>query len=138
MKFCDKRIQNHLLNGGKIKRESCNFLMFLNNKGFLCYQSDGPVHTWCINSKDLTADDWEIVESEYDWDKIIEDKILCEFSDDGDFKDDEKVISILTSIDEYRGFYYNSQGFRYKYCKPFNPSEYINVDEYLKEYEKWR
>ena len=53
-----------------------------------------------------------------------------------DYKDDEKVISILTSIDKYRGFYYNSQGFRYKYCKPFNPSEYINVAEDLKEYEK--
>ena len=79
MKFCDEKIQKHILNGGKIKRESCNFLMFLNNKGFLCYQSDGPIHTCCINSKDLTADDWEIVEPEYNWDKIIKDKVLCIF-----------------------------------------------------------
>ena len=135
MKFCDKRLQNHLLNGGKIKRESCNFLMFLNNSGFLCYQSDGPIHTCCINSKDLTADDWEIVESGYDWDKIIKDKILCVFSDDKDFKDDEKVISTLISIDEYRGFYFTSQGTQFKYCKPFNPKEF-NVAEDLKEYEK--
>ena len=104
MKFCDEIIQKHLLNGGKIKRESCDFLMFLNNEGLLCYQSECQVHTCCINKKDLTADDWEIVEPEYDWDKIIKDKILCEFSDDEDYKDDEKVISILTSIDEYRGF----------------------------------
>ena len=135
MKFCDEKIQKHLLNGGKIKRESCNFLMFLNNKGFLCYQSDGPVHTCCINNKDLTADDWEIVKPEYDWDKIIEDEILCVFSDDKDFKDDEKVISTLISIDEYRGFYFNSQGTRYRYCKPFNPADF-NIAKDLKEYEK--
>lgn len=66
MKFCDEIIQKHLLNGGKIKRESCDFLMFLNNKGFLCYQSECQVHTCCINKKDLIADDWEIVEPEYD------------------------------------------------------------------------
>ena len=132
MKFCDKRIQNHLLNGGKIKRESCNFLMFLNNKGFLCYQSDGPVHTCCINNKDLTADDWKIVESEYDWDKIIKDKILCVFSHQEDFE--YKMISTVNKKDEDNDCYFTSQGTRYRYCKPFNPAEY-NVAEDLKEYE---
>ena len=135
MKFCDKRIQNHLLNGGKIKRVDSNCIIYLNDNCELYCESSYP-DLYFLVKKDLTSNDWEIVESEYDWDKIIEDKILCEFSDDEDFKDDEKVISILTSIDEYRGFYYNSQGFRYKYCKPFNQSEYINVDEDLKEYKK--
>ena len=135
MKFCDKRIQNHLLNGGKIKRVDSNCIIYLNDNCEL-YCESSYADLYFLVKKDLTSNDWEIVESEYDWDKIIEDKILCEFSDDGDFKDDEKVISILTSIDEYRGFYYNSQGFRYKYCKAFNQSEYINVDEDLKEYKK--
>ena len=133
MKFCDERIQKHLLSGGKIKRESCNFLMFLNNSGFLCYQSDGHVHTCCINIKDLTADDWGFVEPEYDWDKIIKDKILCVFSDQENFE--YKMISILIAKDEDEDFYVNLQGFRYKYCKPFNPADY-NIAEDLKEYEK--
>ena len=38
--------------------------------------------------------------------------------------------------DEDNDCYFTSQGMRYKYCKPFNPSEYINVAEDLKEYEK--
>lgn len=130
MKFCDERIQNNLLNGGKIKRESCNFLMFLNNSGFLCYQSDGPVHTCCINSKDLTADDWEIVESKYDWNKIIKDEVLCIFSDDKNFK--YEMISTLTKIDDC---YYTKNGIWYKYCKPFNPADF-NIAKDLKEYEK--
>ena len=135
MKFWDERIQKQLLSGGKIKRVDSNCIIYLNDNCELYCESSYP-DLYFLVKKDLTSNDWEIVESEYDWDKIIEDKILCEFSDDGDFKDDEKVISILTSIDEYRGFYYNSQGFRYKYCKPFNQSEYINVDEDLKEYKK--
>ena len=133
MKFCDEKIQKHLLNGGKIKRESCNFLMFLNNKGFLCYQSDGPVHTCCINSKDLTADDWEILESDYDWDKIIKDKILCVFSHQENFE--FKMISILSKKDEDNDCYFTSQGTRYRYCKPFNPADF-NIAKDLKEYEK--
>ena len=133
MKFCDEIIQRHLLKGGKIKRRDFYVEVSINKEKRLSCDCSGY---YILTQYDLTADDWEIVEPEYNWDKIIEDKVLCEFSDDEDFKDDEKVISILTSIDEYRGFYYNSQGFRYKYCKPFNPSEYINVDEDLKEYEK--
>ena len=131
MKFCDERIQNHLLNGGKIKRKSCNFLMFLNNNGFLCYQSDGPVHTCCINSKDLTADDWEFVEPEYDWDKIIKDKILCVFSDDENFKNN----TLSTLIAKDKEIYYAENRAIYEYCKPFNPADYnIGID--IKEYEK--
>ena len=133
MKFCDERIQKHLLKGGKIRKRDIDIVVSINEEKRLSCDCSGY---YILTQYDLTDEDWEIVESEYDWDKIIEDKILCEFSDDGDFKDDEKVISILTSIDEYRGFYYNSQGFRYKYCKPFNQSEYINVDEDLKEYKK--
>ena len=75
MKFCDERIQKHLLNGGKIKTKSDNFPMFLNKYGSMCYKN----MYYSINKNDLTVDDWEIVEPEYDWDKIIEDKVLCEF-----------------------------------------------------------
>lgn len=135
MKFCDEIIQNHLLNGGKIKRESCDFLMFLSNNGVLCYQSECHVHTCCITKKDLTADDWEIVEPKYDWDKIIKDKILCVFSDAKNYKKEEEVISLLISKDEDTDFYINSQGFQYKYCKPFNPADF-NIAKDLKEYEK--
>ena len=64
MKFCDERIQNHLLNGGKIKRriENREIIIhlattgsFFDNKGDIFYPS----------KTDLTADDWEIVETKY-------------------------------------------------------------------------
>lgn len=131
MKFCDEKIQKHLLNGGKIKRESCDFLMFLSNNGLLCYQSECHVHTCCINKKDLTADDWEIVEPVYDWNKIIEDKILCLFSDNKGFK--YNIFSTLRMKDD--NLYYTDNGTTYKYCKPFNPAEF-NIAKDLKEYEK--
>ena len=133
MKFCDERIQRHLLNGGKIKRKSCNFLMFLNNNGFLCYQSDGPVHTCCINSKDLTADDWEIAEPEYDWDKIIKDKILCVFSDYEDYR--TYVISPLIKVEDNNFSFKTIDELSYGHCKPFNPAEY-NVAKNIKDYEE--
>lgn len=133
MKFCDEIIQKHLLNGGKIRRESCDFLMFLNNKGLLCYQSECQVHTCCINKKDLISDDWEIVEPEYNWDKIIEDKVLCEFSHQENFE--YKAITTLDRIDNQDGIYYTSQGVLYRYCKPFNSSDY-NITKNIKDYEK--
>lgn len=132
MKFCDEKIQKHLLAGGKIKRKSDNFPVFLNdNNGLLSYQSDDYARTSCINKKDLTADDWEIVKPKYDWDKIIKDKILCVFSDDKDSKDG--VISTLKQKDN--AHYYNKDGAWYKYCKPFNPADF-NIAKDLKEYEK--
>ena len=133
MKFCDERIQKHLLNGGKIKRESCDFLMFFNNKGFLCYQSECQVHTCCINKKDLIADDWEIVEPEYDWNKIIKDKVLCVFSHQENFE--YKAITTLDRRDNQDGTYFTAQGVWYSHCKPFNPADF-NIAKDLKEYEK--
>lgn len=133
MKFCDEIIQKHLLNGGKIKRESCDFLMFLSNNGLLCYQSECCVHTCCINKKDLTSDDWEIVEPEYDWDKIIKDKILCQFWDEIKYTDEPYVGYLTQKTAE--GFYRNGWDCKWKYCRPFNPTDY-NIAKDLKEYEK--
>ena len=132
MKFCDERIQKHLLNGGKIKRRDIDVVVSINKEKRLSCDCS---KFYFLTQYDLIYDDWEIVEPEYNWDKIIEDKILCEFSDDEDCPDDEKVISILTSINKYKGFYYNSQGFYYKYCKACDLVEY-NIAKDLKEYEK--
>lgn len=133
MKFCDEKIQKHLLNGGKIKRESCNFLMFLSNDGLLCYKSDNHVHTCCINNKDLTVDDWKIVEPEYNWDKIIKDKVLCQFWD-GLKKTDDPCVGYL-SKKAAEGFYRKGWNCSWLHCKPFNPAEY-NIAKDLKDYEK--
>lgn len=81
---------------------------------------------------DLTVDTWEIVEPEYNWDKIIKDKVLCIFSDAKDFESGV-VISVLKRKND--DCYYNSREMPYKYCKPFNPV-YFNVAKDLKEYEK--
>lgn len=140
MKFCDERIQNHLLNGRKIKRESCDFLMFLSNNGLLCYQSECCVNTCCINKKDLTADDWEIVEPEYDWDKIIKDKVLCVFWNNNS---DNYVIGHLIKVLDNNCHKFVSEtyannlvrGIHWYQCKPFNPADF-NIAKDLKEYEK--
>lgn len=131
MKFCDERIQKHLLGGGKIKRRSCNFPMLLSNNGGFCYQCD-YIHTYCLNRGDLTADDWEIVEPEYNWDKIIKDKILCVFSNEENYRNVR--LSRLSLISD--GKFKLLGGLSYNYCKPFNPAEYYKIAKDLKEYEK--
>lgn len=136
MKFCDEKIQKHLLNGGKITRKNKGVFNYRSIKlidNILCF-TDENHGKYIIDSVDLTTDDWEIVELEYDWDKIIKDKILCLFCDDKNYKKEE-VISILISKDEDTDFYINSQGFQYKYCKPFNPEDF-NIAKDLKEYEE--
>ena len=132
MKFCDESIQKHLLNGGKIKRTSYVYSMFLNEPlEKLSYKYKDKIIEYSISKDDLTANDWEIVVPEYNWDKIIKDKVLCVFSDYEDYK--EEVISLLISKDKDTDFYINSQGFQYKYCKPFNPADF-NIAKDSKEF----
>lgn len=133
MKFCDEIIQNHLLNGGKIKRESCDFLMFLNNNGLLCYQNEVMSTRAALTKKDLTADDWEIVEPEYNYDKIIKDKILCVFWDEIKKTDDPCVGYLSKKAAE--GFYRKGWNCSWQHCKPFNPADF-NIAKYAKDYEK--
>ena len=132
MKFCDERIQKHLLNGGKVKRKlgSCNIIMHIGQNGFI-FDNSGSFYVFC--EQDLTSDDWEIVEPEYNWDKIIKDKILCVFSHQENFE--YKMISILSKKDEDNDCYFTSQGTRYRYCRPFNPNDF-NIAKNIKEYEK--
>ena len=134
MKFCDEIIQKHLLNGGKIKRESCDFLMFLSDKGLLSYKSECQVHTCCIHKKDLISDDWEIVEPEYDWDKIVKDKILCHFWDNNQ----ETQTPCMGYLEEKAadGFRRCGDGYAtWKNCAPVK-IEQFNIAKDLKEYEK--
>ena len=141
MKFCDEKIQKHLLNGGKIKRESYDFLMSMDdNNGRLNYQCNDA---YCINREDLTADDWEIVEPKYDWDKIIKNKVLCVFNGINNHNDLYGIYPILGYLVKY------NENENYKFtavmidscraefinCKPFNPAEF-NIAKDLKEYEK--
>lgn len=139
MKFCDEKIQKHLLMGGKIKRKSDNFPVFLNEYGNMCYQD----MYYTINKNDLTADDWEIVEPEYDWDKIIKDKILCVFNYINEPNDLYGLYPILGYLKEYKpdedykftGVMIDSCKADFKQCKPFNPADY-NIVKDLNGYEK--
>ena len=120
------------MNGGKIKRriENREIIIHLTTTGSF-FNDKGDV--FYLSKTDLTADGWEIVEPEYNWDKIIEDKVLCIFSSDESFKD--KIVSILTKIDDYYYYYYTTSGLWFKYCKPFNLEEF-NIAKNIKEYEK--
>ena len=130
MKFCDEKIQNHLLNGGKIKRRDFDLEVGLNKEKRLSCDCS---KYYILTQYDLTVDDWEFVESEYDWDKIIKDKILCVFSQQENF--DYKIISTVSEKSKDNDGYFTSQGMWYKYCKPFNPADF-NIAKDLKEYEK--
>lgn len=134
MKFCDKKIQKHLLNGGKIKRTNQNFSYCLSEslKRF-CYKYNNEIREYSISKEDLEADDWTIVEPEYDWNKIIKDKVLCVFSDD-----DVQVLSYLKSLADSTNKKYNfwsTSCMPFVNCKPFNPADF-NIAKNLKEYEK--
>lgn len=130
MRFCDEIIQKHLLNGGKIKRRDLDTIICINNnKRLSCGRLFNSLYI--LTENDLTVDDWEIVEPEYDWDKIIEDKILCLFSDNKGFK--YNIFSTLRMKDN--NLYYTDNGTTYKYCKPFNPEDY-KIAKNIKDYEK--
>lgn len=128
MKFCDERIQKHLLNGGKIRKRDIDFVVSINEEKRLSYDCSGY---YILTQYDLTDEDWEIVEPKYNWDKIIKDKILCVFSHQENF--DYKIISILTKIDD--DHYYTINGLWFKYCKPLNTTD-CNIAKNIKEYEK--
>ena len=130
MKFCDKRIQKHLLSGGKIKRVDSDCIIYLNDNCELYCESSYP-SSYFLVKKDLTVNTWEIVESEYNWDKIIEDKVLCEFWDDFEDKENPTVGCLTKKTAE--GFYKSECAFSWKHCKPFNPADF-NIAKKLKEY----
>lgn len=136
MKFCDEKIQKHLLSGGKVKRHNNNNVwsyrpILINDKNVLVFADTKDYYN--LTKLDLTADDWEIVEPEYNWDKIIKDKILCVFSHQENFE--YKAITTLDRRDNQDGTYFTSQGVWYSHCKPFNPADF-NIAKDLKEYEK--
>lgn len=135
MKFCDKKIQECLLNGGEIKRNDDELWFNLRHMKLIddvLRFTDGKKEPCEIDRGDLLADDWEIVEPEYDWDKIIKDKVLCVFS--SDYKTEYYIVGYLEKI-ESDGKFKLFDGLDYPYCKPFNPSEF-NIVKDLKEYEK--
>lgn len=130
MKFCDERIQKHLLNGGKIKRRDIDVVVSINKEKRLSCDCS---KFYFLTQYDLIYDDWEIVEPEYDWDKIIKDKILCVFWDDFEDKENPTVGCLTEKTAE--GFCVKGWYCSWEYCKPFN-SEEFNIAKNLKDYEK--
>lgn len=136
MKFCDEKIQNHLLDGGKIKRNddklcvNLRSIKLINNE--LCF-ADGGNENYNLDRGDLTVDDWEIVEPEYNWDKIIKDKILCQFWD-GIKKTDDPCVGYL-SKKAAEGFYRKGWNCSWLHCEPFNPADF-NIAKDEKELKK--
>lgn len=128
MKFCDERIQRHLLNGGKIRKRDIDIVVSINKEKRLSCECS---KYYILTQYDLTDEDWEIVEPEYDWDKIIKDKILCLFSDNKDSR--YNIFSTLRM--KYNNFYYTDSGTTYRYCKPLNTTDY-NIAKNIKDYEK--
>lgn len=58
MKFCDERIQKHLLSGGKIIYSEIHYPLFLDKYEKLSYKtSDNQIIRYPITKDDLTAND---------------------------------------------------------------------------------
>lgn len=131
MKFYDEKIQNHLLKGGKIRNNTYegSYVIYIDDN-LIIKKDNGEYYT--IKGQDLASDKWEIVETKYNWDKIIKDKILCVFSDCEDF--DSFNISTLVYVNYKNDTYKTNENMIYSYCKPFDYEEY-NVAEDLKEYK---
>ena len=133
MKFCDERIQKHLLNGGKIKRVNKDYSyrsIVLGDNSFK-YADNGDRYQ--LDRNDLEADDWEIVEPKYNWNKIIKDKILCVFSDYIDYR--TYVISPLIKVEDNNFSFKTIDELSYGHCKPFNPADF-NIAKNIKDYEE--
>lgn len=135
MKFCDKEIQEHLLKGYTVRYKRPMLGTYANVRmveGQLKY-FPAPTFTasYIVDNYTLTDDSWEIVEDDFDWDKIIEDKILCVFSDYKDFR--SARISNVSKVSS--DLFYTREGKNYNYCKPFVPSEY-NIVKNLADYQK--
>lgn len=136
MKFCDEIIQKHLLNGGIIKRifnnKDGNYRpILLGNDNVLVFADNEEYYI--LTRQDLTSNNWVIVEHEYDWDKIIKDKILCVFSDYEDYR--TYVISPLIKVEDNSFSFKTIDELSYGYCKPFNPVDF-NIAKNIKDYEK--
>lgn len=128
MKFCDKRIQKHLLNGGKIKKSDCGIWKYrpilIDDDGVLVFADTEEYYT--LSKQDLTANNWEIVEPEYNWDKIIKDRILCQFWDDDEFSLIGTLIKIGSPEPLFRRYKYQSDNGRYWInCRPVRKDEVI-------------
>ena len=122
MKFCDEKIQKHLLNGGKIKRVNKDYSyrsIILGDNSFK-YADNGDRYQ--LDRNDLEADDWKIVEPKYNWNKIIKDKILCVFSDYEDYR--TYVISPLIKVEDNNFSFKTIDELSYGHCKPFNPADF--------------
>ncbi len=132
MKLCDEAIQNHLISGGKIKRriETYEIVIHIDKNGFF-FDDDGDVYYF--DNSDFIAGDWEVVGPEYDWDRIIKDKILCQFWDEQEYTDTPMVGYLTKKTAE--GFHGNGWYCIWKHCKPFD-SVYFNAAKNIKEYEK--
>lgn len=126
MKFCDNVIQNHLLNGGKIKRRlgSCNIIAHIGENGFI-FDNCGSFYAFCEN--DLKANDWEIADGYYE--DLIANRNLCFFWNEST---DNFNIGYLIKIKNDNSYHFGAEILRngytvpnfFKNCKPLNAKDY--------------
>lgn len=132
MKFCDKEIQEYLLKGGKIIRNGLAVPIFIrkNDIAKLLYSKyPQGLEVYTITGVDLEDNTWEIVEPEYDWDKIVKDKVLCVFWNNN--SDNYAIGHIIKVLDNNCHKFVSEtygknqvRGIHWLHCKPFNPADF--------------
>lgn len=132
MKITDEEIRKHLSKGGKIIYPMLRQPLYIDKlDGILTYTSkNGMKYVYNLSLADLESNDWEIVPKAYNYDKIIADKILCVFWNDG--YEDCLNITTLKGISE-NGHFIDKNNSLYDNCTIFNPADFViaqNAEDY--------
>lgn len=132
MNFFDAKIRNHLLAGGTIKRKNWCTSIGFDKYGQLRWK-DKNGYLYEVVMSDLKADDWKTTRPVYDYEKIIQDNVLCLFWDIGK---EPYTIGTLDKFDgSYPFLYHRHNGSYYECCEPFNPKMHnivTDVNKYVK------
>lgn len=141
MKLTDEKILEALKAGKRIRLCGGTNKYCLNKKGDIVI--DGENNFISLNVAVLSYD-FEIVEQEFDWDRIIKDKVLCIFNYMDNITDLYCYYPILGHLIEYdpdkdykfTGVMIDSCKANFRQCRPFNPENFNiaeNPDIYKKE-----
>lgn len=134
MKLTDEKIIEALDAGKRIIMDGCELEA---SRDWLRFHNTGYVVLFSLDL--IKSDNFEIVEPEIDWDKVIKEKYLCKFwdKDEEPTRENDYTIGFLGSyFAEYDLKFENSCCYSYwKYCRPLRAEE---VKLVTNEKELWK
>ncbi len=138
MKLTDKEIIEALMSGKRIRIDSCPSREAKLVNGCLEYCDNG--RTVSVGIDLLARNDFEIVETEIDWDKVIKEGYLCKFWD-GDAEPDSLYRYSIDELDVYANNNGTNESFKsysdiwWEHCRPLRVNEVKLITD---EKELWK